>query len=72
MYDITKFGSRLKQRREELAYTQQKLANISGVGVSSIRHYENYGTLPSAFNAICLADALRVTVSYLLGEDYIL
>lgn len=71
MYDLSKFGKRLKKRRQDLALTQQKLSDISGVNVSSIRHYESYGELPSALNAICLAEALRIKVSYLLGEDYI-
>ena len=72
MYDLTRFGKRLKEERQKKALTQRKLSQLSGVNVSTLRKYENEGMYPSAFNAICLADVLHVTVNYLLGEDYLI
>ena len=72
MYDLGQFAIRLKAERVNKGWTQAKLAKVSGVNVSSIRHYENCGTNPRLDNAIFLAEALHVPLNYLSGEEYIL
>jgi transcriptional regulator with XRE-family HTH domain len=63
------FGRRLKERREARGWTQEQLAERSKVPAAMISHFETgvRGT-PSADNLVKLANALDVTIDYLLGR----
>lgn len=67
------FSIRLKESRKGL-YTQEQLANVSGVNIKTIKRLENFeendNPSPLALNLIFLAQALDVTPEYLLlGEN---
>lgn len=67
------FSIRLKEARKGL-YTQEQLAEISGVNIKTIKRLENFeekdNPSPLALNLVFLAQALDVTPEYLLlGED---
>ena len=63
------FGRRLRERREKRDWTQEKLAEKSGVSAAMISHFET-GTrgTASADNLVKLASALGVSIDYLLGR----
>lgn len=67
------FSIRLKESRKGI-YTQEQLANTSGVNIKTIKRLENFdkkdNPSPLALNLVFLAQALDVTPEYLLlGED---
>lgn len=67
------FSIRLKEARKGI-YTQEQLANVSGVNIKTIKRLENFeendNPSPLALNLVYLAQALDVTPEYLLlGED---
>lgn len=59
------FGLRLKKQREELNFTQDKLAKRIGVSTTSIQNYEA-GKLPKSGYVIKLSEVLNCTTDYLL------
>lgn len=65
----SEFGKRLKQVREIRGLTQEDLAERAGLTAVLISHYET-GVKPgaSAITLVKLADALSVTIDYLLGR----
>lgn len=65
----TEFGKRLKQVRELRGQTQAELAERAGLTPVQISHFET-GVKPSAsaITLVKLADALSVTIDYLLGR----
>lgn len=65
----TEFGRRLKQVRELRGQTQAELAERAGLTPVQISHFET-GVKPSAsaITLVKLADALSVTIDYLLGR----
>lgn len=60
------FAERLKELRKKSGMTQGELAKLIGVSTNSISIYEN-GDLPSIGKLISLANALGVSVDFLLG-----
>jgi len=64
------FGLHLRRARETRKLTQQELASRAGVSPIMISHFET-GVRPSASadTLVKLADALDVTVDYLLGRS---
>lgn len=64
-----KFAERLRSAREAKGLSQKDLADKAGFQPSAISHFENEGRSPSFANLRKLADALGVTVDYLLGRD---
>lgn len=63
------FAERLICTRKESGYTQEELAEISQVSVSSIGRYEqgaDQNKEPSAFNLLAISQVLAVTPEYLL------
>ena len=54
--------------REHAGITQETLADKIGVPARSVQRWESGDYLPSARNLCRLADALVVTVDYLLGR----
>ena len=62
------FAGRLKRRREELGFSQHKLAKAVGLSRNSIQKFEA-GTLPRGDNLMALCRVLGVSADWLLGMD---
>ena len=65
----TEFGQRLRKEREEKGLSQTELAEKTGLQPSAISHFELGRRSPSFENLRILADALSVTIDYLLGRQ---
>jgi transcriptional regulator with XRE-family HTH domain len=64
-----KFGTRLKELREELKMTQEELSKALGTGKASICHYEKNRRLPDTLMIEKCADYFDVTIDYILGKS---
>ena len=66
-----KLSQKLRELREEKELTQQALADKLGIGIQSIRNYENdsLDRIPSTVQLKMLKDFYGVTYEYLLDED---
>ncbi len=62
------FSQRLRKAREDKKLSQTELAEKDGFQPSAISHFETGKRSPSFANLKKLADALEVTVDYLLGR----
>lgn len=62
------FSGRLKAARELRGITQYELAGEAGLQPSAVSHFETGSRKPSFDNLRRLADALEVTIDYLLGR----
>ena len=68
---LEKIGARIRIKRESLGMTQQKLADMVNVTRNTISRYENGETEVGVITLNNIADALSVTVLWLLfGFDY--
>lgn len=67
MLDTTKIGASIHAHRKRAGLTQRKLGELAGIGISNISSYEN-GKIPCLYNAIAIADALRVSLDDLIGR----
>lgn len=63
------FAERLKVVREEKGLSQTELAAKTGLQPSAVSHFESGRRSPSFDNLRRLADALNVTIDYLLGRS---
>lgn len=63
------FGEKLKSVRLTLNLSQSELAEKTGISERSLCTYEQTGILPRSNNLRKLADALNVSVSYLLDDE---
>jgi transcriptional regulator with XRE-family HTH domain len=63
------FSERLRRAREAKDLSQTGLAERCGLQPSAISHFETGRRLPSFDNLKRLADALSVTMDYLLGRS---
>lgn len=63
------FGQKIKAARLTLNLSQSELAQKTGISERSLYTYEQNGILPRSGNVRKLADALNVSVSYLLDEE---
>jgi transcriptional regulator with XRE-family HTH domain len=63
------FGEKLKRCRLVLNLSQTELARRSGITERTIYTYESMGIMPRSGNVKKLAEALGVSVSYLLEDD---
>jgi transcriptional regulator with XRE-family HTH domain len=63
------FGDRLRHSREEKGLSQAELAQKTGFQPSAISHFESGRRAPSFDNLKKLADALAVSIDYLLGRE---
>lgn len=61
--------SRLKEARDRKNLTQEQLANLVGLSTMTISRYERGERQPKSGDLQKLAEALGVTVAYLMGED---
>ena len=68
---LKKIGARIRIKRESLGMTQQELADMVNVTRNTISRYENGETEVGVITLNNIADALSVTVLWLLfGFDY--
>ena len=68
---LEKIGARIRSKRESLGMTQQELAEMVNVTRYTISRYENGETEVGVITLNNIADALSVTVLWLLfGFDY--
>ena len=68
---LEKIGARIRIKRESLGMTQQELADMVNVTRNTISRYENVETEVGVITLNNIADALSVTVLWLLfGFDY--
>lgn len=63
------FPQRLKQARKANNFTQEDLADLSGVSKGSVSAYEKGSKIPSAVSLVGIASALRVSIGWLCGEN---
>ncbi|MFP3152929.1 helix-turn-helix domain-containing protein [Lachnospiraceae bacterium ZAX-1] len=63
------FGEKVRQARIALNLSQTELADKTGLSERSLYTYEQTNTMPRAGNIKKLAEALNVSVSYLLDEE---
>ena len=68
--DLSGIRKRLKERREELGYSYQTLANLTGMCKSTLQRYETgaIGNLPLD-KLDTLAKALNCSAAYLMGWE---
>ena len=62
------FPDRLKTSREQKGFTQSQLAERAGLQSSAVSHFEAGRRSPSFDNLKKLADAIGVSIDYLLGR----
>lgn len=63
------FGEKLKEVRLSLNLSQSELAEKTGISERSLYTYEQTGIMPRSSNLRKLAEALNVSVSFLLDEE---
>lgn len=66
---MNKFKIRLKETRKSEGITQKALANAIGRTDDCIHDWENGRSEPSIDDIVALAQTLRVSTDYLLGND---
>ncbi|MDE0004756.1 MAG: helix-turn-helix transcriptional regulator [Rhodospirillaceae bacterium] len=66
--DIDGLGARLAECRKRKGLEQQELAILARVPAPSISHFERGRRKPSVENLVKLADALTVSVDFLVGR----
>ena len=62
------FAERLKKLRTERGLSQQKLADMCGIGVVTVWDYENEKHTPTLYIAFLLADFFGVSLDWLVGR----
>lgn len=68
--NFEKIGQRIHNLRVEKKLTQEYLSQKAGVNVSHISNIENNRVKISLSTLIAVANALNVTVDYLLEQEY--
>ena len=65
-----KFGEKVRELRKKAGMTQEELAKKAGIGLRTLKAYENGERYPKKREVYdILADILGVKKSYLLAED---
>lgn len=68
--DYKKLGLRIKEIRQSRGFTQEYLAEMVSCNVSHISNIENNYTKASLNVLVAIANALNVTIDYLLSDQY--
>lgn len=63
------FGEKLKNARLAMNLSQSEVAEMTGISERSLYTYEQTGVLPRSGNIRKLAEALQISVGYLLDEE---
>ena len=66
---IMTFGEKVRLARTTLNLSQAELSEITGISERSLYTYEQLNTIPRKSNVQKLADALHVSVTYLMDEQ---
>lgn len=61
--------NRIRERRKALDMTMKQLASVVGVSEGAISHYETGRREPDPYMLGRIANALNVSVDYILGRD---
>ena len=69
MSNIALFPRRLRDMRKEKGFTRKQLAKEINASDKAIMYWELSKSLPSAILLLSLAEALHVSVDWLLGRD---
>ena len=69
MIDYAAIGRHIREKRLERGLSQEKLAELSDVGVTHISHIETGNTIPSLKSFLAIANALGVTTDLLLCDS---
>ena len=69
--DFEKIGKHIRQLRIEKNLTQDYLSQKTGVNISHISNIENNRVKISLTTLVAVANALNVTVDYLLESEYV-
>ena len=67
--DYTDIGQRIKQKRIEKGFTQEKLAELVGIGPSHMSHLESGKTVASMDVFIALCNVLECSADELLCRE---
>lgn len=68
--DYKKLGERMRKERLSLGMTQEVLSEKAGISVSFLGQIERGERKPSLETVINIANALQVTVDFLLTDSY--
>lgn len=66
---ISAFAARLKSARRRVGLTQQELADKVGVTREAVCMWERMQRMPCGYNLVILADALNVSVGWLVAGE---
>ncbi len=69
MIDYAALGRHIRAKRLAMGLSQEKLAELSEVGVTHISHIETGNTIPSLKTFLAIANALDVTTDALLCDS---
>lgn len=69
MIDYAAIGRHIRAKRLEIGLSQEKLAELTEVGVTHISHIETGHTIPSLKTFLAIANALGVTTDELLCDS---
>lgn len=69
MYNLKVFPERLKEACQRINMKQKTLASTIGVSSQTISQYSNGNMLPTLENATAIAEALGVSLDWLLGGE---
>ena len=67
--DYADIGRRIRQKRQEKGYTQERLSELIGVGASHMSHMESGKTIPSMEVFINLCNVLECSADELLCRE---
>ena len=67
---MNKFSERLRDVRKARSLTQEELAEKADISRVMVTRYETGQVIPTVEVLISLADALEISIDYLLGRDY--
>ncbi|MBT3353173.1 MAG: LexA family transcriptional regulator [Nitrospinaceae bacterium] len=62
-------GSRIVRARSQRGWNRNQLARISGISWANLARYEEGENEPSAGKLLCIAEALGVSVDWILGRE---
>ena len=71
MIDYAAIGRHIREKRLERGLSQEKLAELSDVGVTHISHIETGNTIPSLKTFLAIANALHNARGIFLERLYI-
>lgn len=69
MIDYEMIGKRIRGKRLEKKMTQEKLAELTDVGVTHISHIETNNTIPSIKTFVAILNALGISADELLCDS---